>query len=220
MAEEARIYPRNEEAFNIASHAVGFALSWVALILLVIRALPYNDALYLSSVAVFGVCLIVLYGTSTAYHAASTAPARRRWRSADHAAIFLLIAGTYTPFTLIVLEGPVGLAVFTVSWSMAAVGIVLKIFYAGQYRLLSTFMYVAMGWIIVFAIDPLVEAFAGPGLWWLVAGGIVYTLGALVYAIRGLPYGHGIFHVFVVGGSICHFIAVYGYILSGTGPGA
>lgn len=213
MAEEARIYPRNEEALNIASHAVGFALSWVALILLVVKALPWDDALYLLSFATFGVCLIVLYGTSTAYHAASTGPARRRWRAADHAAIYLLIAGTYTPFTLLVLDGRVGLTVFAASWSMAAVGIVLKIFYAGRYRLFSTVMYVAMGWIIVFAIGPLVDAFSGAGLWWLVAGGILYTVGALVYAIRGLPYGHAIFHVFVVGGSICHFVAVYGYIM-------
>ena len=213
MAEEARVYPRKEEALNIASHAVAFALSWVALILLVVKALPNNDGVILASVAVFGVSLILLYGTSTAYHSASTAPARRRWRAADHAAIFLLIAGTYTPFTLVVLDGTLGLVVFATSWAMAAVGIVLKIFYTGRFRLLSTLMYVAMGWIILFAIGPLVDAFSGDGLWWLAGGGVVYTLGALIYAFRGLPYGHAIFHVFVDGGSVCHFIAVYGYVL-------
>ncbi|MEO1245805.1 MAG: hemolysin III family protein [Pseudomonadota bacterium] len=207
------IYSHAEESFNAASHAFGFALSCLALVLLLLRALPHGNGLYVVSFIAFGISLVLLYGASTAYHSARTDNMRRRWRAVDHAAIFLLIAGTYTPFALITLGGTVGWAIFAASWSLAAVGVVLKLFYAGRFRITSTVAYVAMGWMILFAIDPLLDAFAGAGLWWLVAGGVTYTVGALIYAIPGLPWGHPVFHIFVLGGSTCHFVAVYGYVL-------
>jgi len=207
------VYTHAEEVFNAASHAVGLVFSCLGLVLLLLRAASHGSLLYVLSVCAFGLTLILAYGASTAYHSARTDTLRRRWRAVDHAAIYLLIAGTYTPFALITLGGTVGWALFTVSWSLAAVGVVLKLFYAGRCRTASTLAYVAMGWMILFAIQPLMDAFSGAGLWWLVAGGFVYTAGALIYAVPRLPWGHPVFHVFVLGGSVCHFVAVYGYVL-------
>ena len=138
---------------------------------------------------------------------------RSRLRIMDHASIYLLIAGTYTPFVLIVLQGSIGWIIFGISWGMALVGITLKIFFTGRYRLLSTLMYLFMGWLIVFAIVPLIEKMPVMGMRWLVAGGLAYTLGAILYAIRKIPLNHAIFHIFTLVGSICHFVAVYLYVI-------
>ena len=177
-----------------------------------LKSVPYRDLVYTMSVGVFGLSLVAMYATSTLYHSAKNATIRRRWRTADHAAIYVLIAGTYTPFCLVALEGPVGLTVCAVSWTMAMAGIGLKLFFTGRFRLLSTVTYVAMGWLIVFAAKPLVGAFGGWGLAWLVAGGILYSIGAIVYSLK-LPFGHATFHVFVLAGSYCHFVAVYRHLL-------
>jgi hemolysin III len=131
----------------------------------------------------------------------------------DHASIYLLIAGTYTPFALIVLQGSIGWIIFGISWVMAIVGITLKIFFTGRYRLLSTLMYLFMGWLIVFAIVPLIAKMPVMGMRWLVAGGLAYTLGAILYAIRKIPLNHAIFHIFTMVGSVCHFVAVYLYVI-------
>ena len=138
---------------------------------------------------------------------------RSRLRIMDHASIYLLIAGTYTPFSLIVLQGSIGWIIFGISWVMAIVGITLKIFFTGRYRLLSTLMYLFMGWLIVFAIVPLIAKMPVMGMRWLVAGGLAYTLGAILYAIRKIPLNHAIFHIFTMVGSICHFVAVYLYVI-------
>jgi hemolysin III len=147
------------------------------------------------------------------YHSATTPLLRNRLQIVDHAAIYILIAGTYTPYTLVVLPDTTGWIIFGVSWGMAASGIVLKIFFTGKYDLISTLMYVFMGWIIVFAFEPLVDALSEQGLFWLVAGGIAYTVGAVLYSIRKIKFNHAIFHVFVLLGSACHFVSIYFYIL-------
>jgi len=206
-------YHPTEERWNIISHAFGFALSIVALGLLVTKALLYSDIWTSIIVGVFGLSLIILYGASTLYHYAKTAIIRSRLQVLDHAAIYILIAGTYTPFTLLTLNSATGWLIFTASWSMALVGIILKLFFTGKYDLLSTLMYVFMGWIIVFAIKPLIASIAHAGLMWLVAGGISYTLGAVLFSIDRLHFNHAIFHIFVLLGSFCHFIAVYYYVL-------
>jgi len=206
-------YHPTEERWNIISHAFGFALSIVALGLLVTKALLYSDIWTSIIVGVFGLSLIILYGASTLYHYAKTAIIRPRLQVLDHAAIYILIAGTYTPFTLLTLNSATGWLIFTASWSMALVGIILKLFFTGKYDLLSTLMYVFMGWIIVFAIKPLIASIANAGLMWLVAGGISYTLGAVLFSIDRLHFNHAIFHIFVLLGSFCHFIAVYYYVL-------
>jgi hemolysin III len=209
------VYSLLEERINIASHAAGFFCSLGALALLVWRAGRFGNAVDVVSAGIFGASLVALYAASTAYHSASRPSARARLRVIDHATIYLLIAGTYTPFTLITLKGTVGWVIFGVSWGLAALGVYLKIHFTGRFDKLSTVMYVAMGWIIIFAAEPLMERLAPAGLYWIVAGGLSYTLGAVIYSIRRIPMNHAIFHGFVLGGSLCHFMAVYFYVLPG-----
>ena len=202
-----------EERLNILSHAAGLILGAVGFVFLLWRAISLGNAWHVTSFAIFGGSLIVLYAASTIYHSSTDELRRARLRTLDHAAIYVLIAGTYTPFTLVTLQGVVGWTLFGISWGMAAVGITLKLFYTGRYDLLSTLMYVFMGWVIVFAIKPLAASLSPDGLTWLIAGGLAYTFGAVFYSIRKLPYGHAIFHFFVLGGSVCHFVSVYFFVL-------
>jgi len=211
--EDSKDYSPAEEKINIASHALGFVLSVVALVLLVVRASLYGNAWHIVSFSIFGASLVTLYAASTIYHSAKNPVIRNRLRIVDHATIYILIAGTYTPFTLITLGGVTGWVIFGVSWGMALVGIILKIFFTGKHDLLSTLMYVFMGWIIIFAIEPLIHNLSSQGLFWLVTGGVSYTLGAVLYSIKKIKFNHAIFHVFVLAGSACHFISVYFYVL-------
>ncbi len=207
------VYPAKEEFINIYSHALGFLLSVVATVLLVVQAINYQSGVYLFSGLVFGLSLMALYAASTFYHREQNPERRARLRVLDHSSIYLLIAGTYTPFMLVTLKGPTGWTIFLICWAMALAGIVLKWFYTGKFKLLSTSMYLFMGWMILFAIKPLAENLAPQGLNWLIAGGVAYTLGAVLYSIKPMPYNHAIFHIFVLAGSTCHFIAVYRFIL-------
>ena len=211
-----KYYPPAEERLNILSHAVGLVLSLVGLVLLVVRAATLGTPLHVVSFAIFGASVVFLYAASTIYHSTKDATLRTKLRTVDHAAIYVLIAGSYTPFTLVVLSGTVGWTLFGASWGMAVTGVVLKLFYTGRFNHLSTAMYVFMGWLIIFAIKPLMVALPGNGLFWLFAGGISYTVGALSYSFKKLPYGHTVFHFFVLAGSACHFVAVYFYILPGA----
>ncbi len=206
-------YSLIEERVNISSHALGFVLSVFALVFLVIRASAYGNAWHIVSFSIFGASLIVLYAASTIYHSARNEVLRSRLRILDHASIYVLIAGTYTPFTLVTLNGTTGWIIFAITWAMALTGIVLKIFFTGRFEIVSTLMYVFMGWIIVFAINPLIDNFPSEGLFWLVSGGIAYTLGAVLYAIKQIKFNHAIFHLFVLTGSFCHFVSVYFYVL-------
>jgi hemolysin III len=210
-----KYYPPLEENFNIFSHAAGLSLSVAALVLMVIRASLYGNAWHVVSVSIFGASLICLYTASTFYHSAKKPVIRARLRIIDHASIYILIAGTYTPFTLITLNGSVGWVIFTISWSLALSGIILKLFFTGRFNLVSTLMYVFMGWIIVFAVKPLIDNLSSEGLFWLVAGGLAYTVGASLYSIRKIKFNHAIFHLFVLLGSACHFVSVYFYVLPG-----
>ena len=207
-------YSPREEMTNIISHAVGLVLSIVALLLMLIRASASGSTLHIVSAAIFGFSLIALYAASTLYHSAKNPKVRSRLRINDHATIYVLIAGTYTPFTLITLNGWVGWTIFGVSWGMAIAGVVLKLFFTGKYNVLSTLMYVFMGWIIIFAVKPLINSLSSEGLFWLVAGGVAYTTGAVIYSIKKIKFNHAIFHLFVLLGSICHFISVYFYVLA------
>jgi hemolysin III len=206
-------YSPGEERFNVWSHGIGLALGVVGFVFLLVRAATHGDFWHVASFAVFGGSLVVLYAASTIYHSSKDELQRGRLRTLDHAAIYVLIAGTYTPFTLVTLQGPVGWTLFGISWGMAAVGITLKLFFTGRFDLISTLMYVFMGWVIIFAIKPLIEALSGNGMVWLVSGGIAYTLGAVFYSIPRMPYGHAVFHVFVLVGSLCHFVTVYFFVL-------
>jgi hemolysin III len=213
--QEIKAYSPLEERINIASHAAGLFLSLVAGVLMVMRASLHGNAWHVISVCIFGAGLVSLYAASTAYHSATRPQSRARLRIIDHATIYVLIAGTYTPFTLITLNGTVGWVIFAVAWGLAACGIYLKLHFTGRFDLLSTLMYVFMGWIIIFAVKPLIASLPVEGLYWLVAGGLSYTLGAVIYSIKKIPLNHAIFHLFVLGGSTCHFVAVYFYVLPG-----
>ncbi len=206
-------YSDLEEKTNIVSHAIGVVLSVIALLLMLLRAGQYGNVWHILSVSIFGVSLITLYVASTLYHSTKDPRRRARLRVIDHATIYTLIAGTYTPFTLVVLNGSIGWMIFGASWVMAITGIILKLFFTGKFNLLSTLMYVFMGWIIVFAITPLIENLSTQGLFWLFAGGVAYTTGAILYSIEKIKFNHAIFHMFVLLGSACHFISVYFYVL-------
>jgi len=211
--EGMKYYSPREERINIISHTVGFVLSVVALLFLVMHAILHGDVWHIVSFSIFGVSLIVLYAASTLYHSAKKPELRSRWKIFDHASIYVLIAGTYTPFTLVTLSGSIGWVIFGISWGMALTGIILKLFFTGRYKLISTLMYILMGWIIVFAIKPLIDNLPLDGLRWLIAGGISYTIGAILYSIKKIKFNHAIFHIFVLIGSYCHFMSVYFYVL-------
>jgi hemolysin III len=211
--EKTKDYSPVEEKINIISHAIGFILSIVALVFLATYATLHGDVWHIVSFSIFGASLIILYAASTAYHSAQKSELRNRLKIIDHASIYVLIAGTYTPFTLVTLKGTVGWLIFGISWGLALTGIILKLFFTGKYNLVSTIMYVLMGWIIVFAIKPLIKDLPFDGLLWLVAGGISYTVGAILYSIKIIKFNHAIFHIFVLFGSFCHFMSVFFYVL-------
>ena len=210
--EGLKIYSSEEESINVISHAIGFSLSIVALILLVKHAILHGDLRHIVSFSIFGVSLIMLYATSTIYHSAKKPEFKKRMRILDHASIYVLIAGTYTPFTLVTLSGRLGWVIFGTSWGLALTGIILKLFFTGKYNLILTLMYVFMGWIIVFAIKPLINNLPLEGFLWVLAGGISYTMGAIFYGIKKIKFNHALFHLLVLAGSFCHVVAVYFYV--------
>ena len=207
-------YSKKEEKLNVLTHAFGLIMSIVGLPFLLLKSLQYNGFWKPLSIIIFGVSLIVLYAASTFYHASKDSKLRRKLNIFDHAAIYILIAGTYSPFTIIILDGSLGWLIFSCTWVFAFVGIILKFFFTGRYDKLSTAMYILMGWQIILAIKPLMNAFSINGLKFLFAGGVFYTVGALLYSTKKITYNHAIFHVFVLLGSTSHFICIYKYILT------
>ena len=207
-----KYYSPIEEKINIISHDIGFILSIVALVLLVSHANLHGDVWHIVSFSIFGASLIILYAASIFYHSAKNPELRSRLKIIDHASIYVLIAGTYTPFTLVTLHGTIGWVIFGTSWGLALTGIILKLFFTGKYNLISTIMYVLMGWVIIFAIKPLINNLPLEGLLWLFAGGISYTIGAILYSIKKIKFNHAIFHILVLMGSFCHFMTVFFYV--------
>ncbi len=205
-------YEPLEEKLNVYSHGLGLLLSIAALVLLVVKASIDGSPWRIVSFSIFGVSMIVLYTASTVFHNAKDPVIRKRLNIFDHASIYVLIAGSYTPFTLVTLNGTLGWVLFGISWGIAIAGIILKLFYTGKYEKASTIAYVLMGWMIVFAIKPLLTNLSSEGLFWLVSGGISYTIGAVLYSVNRLNFNHFIFHLFVLGGSFSHFMAVYFYV--------
>jgi len=206
-------YDSKEETLNVITHGIGFILSLVALGFLVVYASKEGTVWHLTSFAIFGASLITLYAASTLYHYTQNPQLRLKLNILDHSAIYVLIAGTYTPFTLVILKGWIGWTIFGLSWGLAIIGIVFKVFYFGKYDKISTIAYVLMGWIIILAIKPLIDSFPTNGLIWLFSGGLAYSIGALFYSIKRIRFNHAIFHVFVLLGSFCHFMAIFFYVL-------
>ncbi len=207
------VYPPREELANRLTHGLGAALSVVGLVLMVFYSGRQGDPWRVVSTAIFGAALVLLYTSSTLYHSFRSERVRQRLQKLDHAAIFLLIAGTYTPFLLVTLRGPWGWSLFGVVWGLAIAGIALKFWFAGRFRLVSTLIYIVMGWLVLVVIKPLMAALPAGGLRLLVVGGICYTGGAVFYLWKRLPYHHAVWHLFVLGGSACHWTAVFVYVV-------
>ena len=212
--EHKSIYPYSplEEKINVYSHAFGAILAFVALILFIFKAAREGTHLDTISNIIFSVSMIILYWVSAKYHNETNAKKRFKFRIFDHSAIYILIAGTYTPYALSVIKGVDGWILFGIAWGLALVGITLKVFFTGRFNIVSTFMYLFMGWIIIFYIKPIVAGMSEEGFSWLLMGGVSYSVGAIIYSIKKIPLNHATFHVFVLLGSFCHFISIYLFV--------
>ena len=203
---------QGEEIANSISHGIGLVAALCGTPFLIMHAARYGDAGFFIGTSLFSATIILLYLASTLYHALPMGKAKRVFRVIEHSAIFLLIAGTYTPFTLGVLNGAWGWTLFGVVWGLAATGVALKVFDKASHPIVSTGLYLLMGWLIVIAVDPLFARVPTSGLLWLIAGGLSYTAGVAFYTTDSrLQYGHLIWHLFVIAGTACHYFAVLWY---------
>lgn len=213
-------YSFREELANALTHGVGIVLAIAGLAVLVAYSALHGDVWHVVSCAVFGATLILCYTASTLYHSVSGERVRQRLRTLDHSAIFLLIAGTYTPFMLVSLRGAWGWSLFALIWTLAITGIVLRLTLRGRRHGLVVALYVAMGWVAIIAVEPLLERLGSGGLALLAGGGLAYSGGVIFYKWKKLPYNHAIWHGFVLLGSALHFFAVLFYVIPGAGNGA
>lgn len=201
-------YSWREEVANSVTHGIGAGLSVAGLTLLVVLAAIYGDVWRVVSFSIYGSSLVILYLASTLYHSFQNPRVKRVLRVLDHASIYILIAGSYTPFLLVSIRGVLGWTLFGVVWGLALLGMIYKLFFIGRHEVLATAAYVLMGWLCVFAFKEMLVKVPPGGLTFLIVGGVVYTAGVIFYAWEKLPYNHAIWHLFVLGGSICHFFAV------------
>jgi len=211
----AKRYSLAEEIASSATHGLGVVLSISALIILTTLAARSGDIWRVVSFSIYGSTLIIMYLSSVLYHSFQEPGIKRVFRYLDHSSIYLLIAGTYTPFTMINLRGTWGWTLFGIIWGLAAFGLLMTVLGVGRSRVLASLVYIGMGWLVVVAIKPLLEAVPPGGIAWLVAGGLFYTLGVVFYVWKRLPFNHAIWHLFVLGGSVCHFFAILFYVLPG-----
>lgn len=198
----------SEEVVNSVTHGIGALLSIAGLVILVVVAALHGDAWHIVSFSIFGVSMVILYTSSTLYHSFSKERIKNVFARFDHAAIFMLIAGTYTPFLLTTIRGALGWTFFGIIWAVAVTGIVIRSIHLHKYRRLMVLIYLIMGWMFIFIINSMIRNLPPLSLVFLLVGGLSYTVGVIFYAWRKLPFGHGIWHLFVLGGSIMHFFAV------------
>lgn len=210
---DRRAWSIGEEIAHSVTHGVGLLASVAGLVVLVALAARTGDPWRIVACSIYAATLVLLYATSTLYHALSATRARRVLQVLDHSAIFLLIAGTYTPFALVNLRGPWGWTLFGIVWGLAVAGVTAKAVFGTRWPIVSTALYVAMGWIAVVAVNPMVAHVAPGGIAWLVAGGLAYTGGVVFYVWGRLRYSHAVWHVFVLAGSVCHYVAVARYVI-------
>lgn len=208
-------YSPGHELANTLTHGLGLLLSITGLVLLVVYASLFGNAWHITTGAIFGASMVLLYTASTLYHALRSPRAKQLLRKCDHAAIFVLIAGTYTPFMLLPLRGPWGWSLFGVIWGLAIPGVILKFWFTGRFRKLSTGLFLGMGWLIVIAVHPMLRQVPTGSLILLAAGGLSYTVGSVFYLWKRLPYNHAVWHLFVLGGTACHFFAVFSHLIPG-----
>ena len=204
---------RGQEIANSVTHGLGIILSVAGLVVLVVLASLHATVWHIVSFSVYGTSLILLYTASTLYHSFRSPRLKRIFHIIDHSSIYLLIAGSYTPLVLVNLRGAWGWSLFGVIWGISLVGIVLKTFFTGRFKIASTLLYLLMGWMIVIAFKPLAHALPMGGMAWLIAGGLSYTLGAVIYLWKTIPYHHAIWHLFVLAASICHYLVILLYVL-------
>lgn len=205
---EDNFYTKKEEIVNAITHGIGACLSIAALVILIVLASLKGTVWHIVSFSIYGAMLVILYMGSTLYHSLTNKRAKRLFRKFDHMSIFLLIAGTYTPYCLTVLRGYLGWTIFGVVWGCTILGVALKAFYIGKREVLSTLLYIVMGWLIIIAIKRLYLLMPLSGFIFLVLGGIAYTLGTYFFIKDKMVYNHGIWHLFVMAGSIFHFFSV------------
>ena len=209
----SRPWTVGEEVAHSVTHGIGLLGAVAGLALLIVLAAATRDPWRITACAIYASTLVLLYGTSTLYHALSATRARDLFRVLDHSAIYLLIAGTYTPFALVSLRGPWGWTLLAIVWSLALAGVTMKAVFGARWPIISTALYIAMGWVVIIAVKPLVAHVPPAGIAWLVAGGLAYTGGVVFYAWTKLRYSHAIWHLFVLAGSVCHYIAVVLYVV-------
>jgi len=218
-AFEHHEFSPGEEIAHAITHGIGMLGSVIGLVVLVVLATQRGDKILVASVAVFGATMVVLYSASTMYHALTSASAKRVFMLLDHAAIHLLIAGTYTPFALVTIGGTWGWSFCGVVWGLAILGIVYEVVLKRPWRWLSLAFYLMLGWLAVIALPRFVRALPPDALWLMAAGGLAYTGGAVFYAWRGFPYHHAVWHVFVLAGTAFHFLCVLLYVIPGAASG-
>lgn len=212
MEDWAKAWVLGDEWVNTLTHGFGLLLSLLGFFFLVLPSLNNNEPWKLFSFVIYGASLVLLYSSSTIYHYLKTEKLKKLFRKVDHCAIFLLIAGSYTPFTLIPLKGIYGWMLFGTIWSLAFLGIFLKAFYIHRFKKFTTCLYLLMGWLVIIAIEPLMNNFPYEGLVWLLVGGVSYTIGVYFFVLDKRKYYHAVWHVFVLGGSACQYFAILLYI--------
>ena len=207
------VYSRKEEIANAITHGIGVLLSIAALVLLIIYAAQQGSAWDVVSATIYGVSMLLLYASSTLVHSFPEGKVKDLFEIFDHSAIYIFIAGTYTPIMLLVIKGAMGWTLLGIVWGVAVVGVVFKAFFVKRFLYMSTILYIAMGWLIVIAWKPLAATLPIGGVQLLVAGGLLYTFGAIFYVWRAFPFHHAVWHIFVLAGSVAHFFAVLLYVI-------
>ncbi len=207
------VFSRNEEVANSITHGIGAMLSIAALVILIVFSSLYGTRWHIVSFTIYGASMFILYMSSTLVHSFAEGKAKDLFEIFDHSSIYIFIAGTYTPFLLVVIRGPLGWSLFGVVWGLAIAGTIFKCFFAKKYLFTSTILYVVMGWIMVFAWKPLAVVLPSLGMIYLMIGGLLYTFGAIFYVWRGFHYHHAIWHLFVIAGTVLHFFCVLFYVL-------
>jgi hemolysin III len=209
-------YSLKEEIAHSVTHGIGVLLSVIGLATLVVYSSQYGDVWHVVSSCIYGATLIALYTSSTLYHAVTVPDLKKFLQKLDHAAIFLLIAGTYTPFTLVNLRGGWGWTLFGIVWSIAIAGMIMELIVKKRYKRISLSLYLGLGWIVMIAIEPMMSSVEPGGLILLLIGGLFYSLGVIFYVWKTLVYHHAIWHMFVLAGSACHFFAIFYYVIPGS----
>lgn len=217
MVTSQPAYSFKEEIANTTTHGLGVLLSIAALVLLIVFSALNGNSWHIVSTTIFGTSMILLYTASTLYHLVSTPKLKRIFRTLDHSSIFILIAGTYTPFTLVSLRGGLGWTLFGLVWSIAIIGVILETITKQKYPKLSLSLYLGMGWLIIVAIKPVIHNVDPGGIVLLVSGGLCYSLGVIFYVWKSLVFNHAIWHIFVLGGTILHFFSVFFYVIPSAG---